>query len=121
MVVKLVEVVFASRLIALRACAAHKSLWIFHSQRPKSVNPVGTPPCSKATFDFGRFAPLCFKIRKAHKARSFLDMAKGVQAFRANEIKRAVEALQKSGIKIARVSFGDGRFEIITANIPTLR
>jgi hypothetical protein len=45
-------------------------------------------------------------------------MSKGVQAFRANEIKRAVEALQKSGVKIARVSFGDGRFEIITADDP---
>jgi hypothetical protein len=29
-------------------------------------------------------------------------MAKGVQAFRATEIKRAVEALQKSGVEIAR-------------------
>jgi hypothetical protein len=43
-------------------------------------------------------------------------MAKGVQAFRANEIKRAVEALQKSGVKIARVSFENGRFDIITAD-----
>jgi hypothetical protein len=32
-------------------------------------------------------------------------MAKGVQAFRANEIKRAVEALQKSGVKIAARQF----------------
>jgi hypothetical protein len=48
-------------------------------------------------------------------------MAKGVQAFRANEIKRAVEALQKSGVKIARVSFGDGRFDIITADDPKLK
>jgi len=48
-------------------------------------------------------------------------MAKGVQAFRANEIKRAVEALQKSGVKIARVSFGDGRFEIITADDPNAK
>lgn len=47
-------------------------------------------------------------------------MAKGVQAFRANEIKRA-EALQKSGVKIARVSFGDGRFDIITADDPKLK
>jgi hypothetical protein len=43
-------------------------------------------------------------------------MAKGVQAFRANEIKRAVEALQKSGVKIARVSFENGRFEIVTTD-----
>jgi hypothetical protein len=43
-------------------------------------------------------------------------MAKGVQAFRASEIKRAVEALQKSGVKIARVSFENGRFDIITAD-----
>jgi hypothetical protein len=48
-------------------------------------------------------------------------MAKSVQAFRANEIKRAVEALQKSGVKIARVSFGDGKFKIITADDPNAK
>jgi len=48
-------------------------------------------------------------------------MARGVQAFRANEIKRAVEALQKSGVKIARVSFENGRFDIITADDPKLK
>jgi hypothetical protein len=32
-----------------------------------------------------------------------------------------VEALQKSGVKIVRVSFGDGRFEIITADDPNAK
>jgi hypothetical protein len=32
-----------------------------------------------------------------------------------------VEALQKSGVKIARVSFENGRFDIITADDPKLK
>jgi hypothetical protein len=56
------------------------------------------------------------KSRKTYNARGSLQMAKGVQAFRANEIKRAVDALQESGVKIARVSFENGRFDIIAAD-----
>ena len=48
-------------------------------------------------------------------------MSRGVQKYRPNEVKRAVRALQEAGIKIARVAFEDGRFEVVTADEPKLR
>jgi len=42
-------------------------------------------------------------------------MSRGAQAFRLNEVKRAVRAMQEAGVKIARVAFEGGRFEIIMA------
>jgi len=45
-------------------------------------------------------------------------MSRGVQKYRPNEVKRAVRALQEAGIKIARVAFEDGRFEVVTADEP---
>ena len=43
-------------------------------------------------------------------------MSRGVQTYRLNEVKRAVRALQEAGVKIARVVFDGGRFEIVTAD-----
>jgi hypothetical protein len=43
-------------------------------------------------------------------------MSRGVQKYRPNEVKRAVRALQEAGIKIARVAFEGGRFEVVTAD-----
>ena len=45
-------------------------------------------------------------------------MSRGVQKYRSNEVKRAVRALQEAGVKIARVAFEGGRFEIVTTDDP---
>lgn len=45
-------------------------------------------------------------------------MSRGIQKYRSSEVKRAVRALQEAGVKIARVAFEDGKFEIVTAEDP---
>jgi len=45
-------------------------------------------------------------------------MSRGVQKYRPNEVKRAVRALQEAGLKVSRVAFEGGRFEVVTAEDP---
>ena len=46
----------------------------------------------------------------------FFFMSHGTQKYKLTEVKRAVRALQEAGVKIARVAFESGRFEVITAD-----
>lgn len=41
-------------------------------------------------------------------------MAKGIQAFRETEVRRAIRALRDAGVEIRRVTFEGGKFEFIT-------